>query len=80
MSTDIVAAKAADAAALIDVRAVAHLTGLSVRTIWRFQDGGIVPRGLKLGSSAVRWRRSDIDRWIADGCRPVRHVSKGGAK
>lgn len=79
MSTDIVAAKAADADELIDVKRVSQLTSLATRTVWRYRDAGFIPPPVKVGA-AVRWRARDIFRWIEEGCRPVRHVSKGGAK
>lgn len=66
---------AVEKAVLLDVKLVAQLTGLSVRTIWRFRDAGYLPPGLKIGPTAVRWRRTDIETWIANGCRPVRHVA-----
>ena len=64
---------------LIDVRQVAEMIGCSTRTVYRFSDAGKMPRPLKLGG-AVRWRRSDIEQWIADGCRPVRPTRKGVAQ
>ncbi|MFC1761808.1 helix-turn-helix transcriptional regulator [Planctomycetota bacterium] len=47
-------------------------TGLSERTIWRLCDSAKMPAPIRIGRS-VRWRRSDILRWIQLGC-PNREV------
>jgi predicted DNA-binding transcriptional regulator AlpA len=62
---------------LFDVNAVAlKLGGCSTRHVRRMADGGQMPPPVKLGA-LVRWRRQDIDSWIAGGCKPVRVVGKG---
>jgi excisionase family DNA binding protein len=57
--------------ALLDVRAVASLLGCSPRHIYRLSDRGRMPAPIRLGS-LVRWRRTDLDSWLADSCPPVR--------
>lgn len=52
---------------LVDVRAFAAILGSSPRNIWRLRDGGLCPRPIRIGR-LVRWRKSDIEKWIADGC------------
>ena len=55
---------------LLDVKDVAAmLGGVSPRTIWRWASsaGSGMPRPLKLGGLR-RWRREDIESWIAAGC------------
>ena len=52
---------------LLDIRAVATLLNCSVRHIHRLRDGGRMPQPVKLGSLS-RWRRSELEAWIADGC------------
>ena len=52
---------------LLDVDEVAALLSCSTRTVRRMADSGQMPRPLKL-ASLRRWRRSDIERWLADGC------------
>ncbi len=59
-----------DSRVLIDVRAVAALLGCSPRHVYRLCDAGKMPQSLKLGK-LVRWRRADIEEWVADGCPPV---------
>lgn len=70
----IAAERSAPAVALLSVDDVAALLAVSTRTIRRMADGGQMPRPVKLGS-LVRWRRSDVDEWLAAGCpscRPTR--------
>ncbi len=57
--------------ALLDVRAVAQLLDCSPRHVYRLSDGGRMPSPLKIGA-LVRWRRQDIDVWLAGGCKPCR--------
>jgi excisionase family DNA binding protein len=56
---------------LVDVRAVAALLACSTRHVYRLADAGRMPLPLKIGA-LVRWRRTEIETWIAGGCRPVR--------
>ncbi len=65
------AGRSAADAALLTVDDVAELLSVSPRTVRRMADSGAMPRPLKL-ASLVRWRRSDIDRWLADGCPSCR--------
>ncbi|MEO7124171.1 MAG: AlpA family phage regulatory protein [Lacisediminihabitans sp.] len=53
--------------ALRDVNDLAAQTGMSVSTIYRKRSiGESLPRALKLGGNAVRWRQADIDAWIEE--------------
>ncbi|MCP4640084.1 MAG: helix-turn-helix domain-containing protein [bacterium] len=63
-------------AALLDVNQVSQLMNCSVRTIRRWSDTGRMPRPVRIGG-LVRWARADLERWVADGCPPVRQ-RKGG--
>lgn len=66
--------------ALLDVRAVAALLDCAPRTVYRLADAGRMPTPVRVGS-LVRWRRTDLDNWLADGCPAVRTVTaKGGAR
>lgn len=73
------AATIAELSALLDVRQVAALLGCSARHVYRLSDAGRMPSPVHLGA-LVRWNRADVQHWIADGCRPVRTVTKGGAR
>jgi excisionase family DNA binding protein len=61
--------------ALLDVRAVAALLDCSPRHIYRMADGGLMPSPVRVGA-LVRWRRSDLDAWIAGGCKPCRTAGR----
>ena len=62
--------------ALLDVTQVAKLLKCSPRTVYRLRDGDRMPRPVNLGA-LVRWRRVDIENWIADGCRAIRRIGGG---
>jgi excisionase family DNA binding protein len=66
----------APAAALLDVQAVAALLDCSPRHVYRLSDSGRMPTPLKLGA-LVRWRRQDLDTWLAGGCKPIRATGRG---
>ena len=62
-------------AELFDVKCVALLLGgCSTRHVYRLADARKMPRPIKLGS-LVRWRRVEIESWIASGCP---HQQPGG--
>ncbi|HUY93332.1 MAG TPA: helix-turn-helix domain-containing protein [Pirellulales bacterium] len=63
------------APAMLDVRAVAALLDCSTRHVRRLADAGRMPPPLKLGA-LLRWRRADLDAWLADGCRPIRRAGR----
>jgi excisionase family DNA binding protein len=60
-------------ASLLDVTAVAAVAGCSPRHIYRMADAGLMPAPVRLGA-LVRWRRTDLDEWVASGCHPVRAI------
>jgi excisionase family DNA binding protein len=62
-------------AELLDVRAVADMLGISVRTVYRLSDAGRIPAPVKLGA-LVRWPRRAVLDWIAAGCPAVRTVGR----
>lgn len=64
---------------LIDTHDAALLCGIAERTIWRWSNSGLMPAPIKIGRglrAAVRFRRSELLEWIADGCPRVN--GKGG--
>ncbi|HEV3338727.1 MAG TPA: helix-turn-helix domain-containing protein [Pirellulales bacterium] len=63
--------------ALVDVKAVAALLDCSTRHVRRLSDSGKMPPPIRLGS-LLRWRKSDLDAWLAGGCRPVRNTGRPG--
>lgn len=52
---------------LITVEEFAELMQLSVRTIWRLNSSGQVPKPVRIGGT-VRWRLEEVRNWIAEGC------------
>lgn len=70
---------AADAPALLDVDAVAAMCGCSARHVYRLADGGQMPRPVRLGA-LVRWPRTAIETWIAQGCPSTRQSARGGVR
>lgn len=58
-------------AELMTTAQVAKLLSAGERTVWRWSRSGAMPAPLKLNpgrQGAVRFRRADILKWIADGC------------
>ncbi len=53
---------------LIDARTLSVMLSVSVPTIWRMRESGRLPEPLKLTAQTVRWRRADVDSWLAAGC------------
>jgi len=49
---------------------VAEYLACTPRHISRLAARGGIPQPMRIGKM-VRWRRSDLDRWVADGCPPV---------
>ena len=62
-----------DSPALLDVRHVAALLGCSPRHVYRMSDAGAMPRPVRL-STLVRWRKADVDAWLAAGCPSCRRT------
>jgi predicted DNA-binding transcriptional regulator AlpA len=62
---------------MIPVEIVAAKYGCDSRSVFRWADAGKIPFGVKLGSLR-RWDVTEIDAHIANGCKPVRIVSKKG--
>jgi excisionase family DNA binding protein len=52
---------------MMTVDEVAEALGISTRQVWRLRSKGDIPEPLNIGRS-VRWRRSDVLRWIEAGC------------
>jgi excisionase family DNA binding protein len=63
-------------AELLDVNAVATQLGASSRTVRRLVDCGKMPRPISLGR-AVRWRRTEVEEWIRQGCPKVERRGSG---
>lgn len=56
---------------LLTDRQAAALCGIGVRSLWAYAGTSKAPAPVKVGG-CTRWRRSDLGRWIAGGCQPVK--------
>jgi len=63
---------------LLSEKLTAAKLDCSTRHVRRLADAGKMPRPIRLGGS-IKWRRSELDAWIADGCPRVRIVRGGAA-
>ena len=62
-------------AVLLDVKATARLLGCSPRHVYRLSDSARMPPPVKIGA-LVRWRRADVEKWVAEGCPTCRRSSR----
>ena len=56
---------------LLTTKQAAALCNCGERTLWRWSRCGIAPPAIKIGDGrqgATRYRRTDLEQWIADGC------------
>lgn len=49
---------------LLKRRHVEEVTGFSRTTIYRLMAEGRFPRPLRTGENSVRWRQSDVQKWM----------------
>jgi prophage regulatory protein len=54
------------APAILRMREVTRVTGLSRASIYRMVKAGLFPGSVPLGVAAVGWMRSDVERWIGE--------------
>ena len=52
---------------LISAKELAPLLGVSRCTIWTWHASGRIPLPVKIAGT-TRWRREEIQKWIAAGC------------
>ena len=57
-----------------DVGDVSDLLKSSTRHVRRLADSGALPRPVHIGR-LVRWRKAEVDAWLAAGCPRVRAVT-----
>jgi len=48
----------------LTVKQVAELLGLHPRSVWRMSADGTLPKPIRIGTKAVRWRFSDLADFI----------------
>ena len=54
--------------ALMDARELAHDLSVSLATLWRMRADHKLPEPIKLTAQCLRWRRSDVETWLAARC------------
>jgi predicted DNA-binding transcriptional regulator AlpA len=55
---------------LISVDALARMLDISPRSVWRRLSSGEMIEPVRIGT-CVRWRRQEVEAWIAAGCPPI---------
>ena len=63
---------------LLTLAEVATDYDCSKRHVLRMVERGLMPAPVHLGS-LLRWKQSDLDEWIASGCKPTRTTTNRGA-
>jgi excisionase family DNA binding protein len=58
-------------AALLDVGQVADLLSIGRTKVFQLDSAGRLPDSIRLGTRVRRWRRQEVEDWIAAGC-PLR--------
>jgi predicted DNA-binding transcriptional regulator AlpA len=53
---------------LLTAQVIAERLSLSKRAVFRMRSAGLICAPLKCGQGAIRWRQSDIEKWISMGC------------
>jgi len=56
---------------LFDIKEVVQLVGLSRVTLWRMWNTGEFPKPVEMPVRVTRFRREDVEAWVAGGCRRV---------
>ncbi|MFT0892772.1 helix-turn-helix transcriptional regulator [Pseudochelatococcus sp. G4_1912] len=51
---------------LLKISEVKEIAGMGASTIYRKAAAGEFPSAVKLSGGMVRWRKSDLDRWMRD--------------
>lgn len=62
---------------LLTTAEAARLCSVGERTLWRWSRNGLAPAPLKIGGSAVRYRRSEYLAWIEGGCPRIEKPEEG---
>ena len=67
------------ACTLLSVRDLAAQLNVSVRMVWRLHYDNQLPRAIRIGK-CVRFRSSDIDKWVSGGGSLQRHGRRVGRR
>ena len=50
---------------LLNVQEVAELLNCSISFVWKMRRRGQFPQPQRIGTKWTRWRRSDVEAWLA---------------
>ena len=50
---------------LLTVQEVAALLGCSISLVWRMRRRGQFPEPMRVGTKWTRWKRVDVEAWLA---------------
>ena len=53
-------------ALLLKAQEVGEVLGVNKSTVWSWESSGRIPRPVRIGG-CTRWRRSEIEQWVAAG-------------
>lgn len=51
---------------LLTAQEVARRLSVGVRTLYRMAEAGVVPRPIRFNRKLVRWRATDIERYLQE--------------
>ena len=51
---------------LMSLEDVAEMLGVPTSTLYQWRYRGIGPRGYRLANGRVRYRRADVEQWLAE--------------
>ncbi|MFH1613805.1 MAG: AlpA family phage regulatory protein [Planctomycetota bacterium] len=53
---------------LLTAQMVGAKLSLSKRAVFRMRSAGFIIAPIRVGQGAIRWRQSEIEKWISMGC------------
>lgn len=53
------------ASTLIDASEFAAMLSVTISTLWGLRSAKLLPAPLRLSAKCLRWRRTDVEAWIA---------------
>ena len=53
---------------LLTAKMVGEVLNVSKRQVFRLRSAGLICPPVRVGRGAIRWRQSDVEKWISIGC------------
>ncbi len=53
---------------LLTAQVIGEMLSLSKRAVFRMKSAGLICPSIKVGQGAIRWRLSDIEKWLEWNC------------